>query len=250
MDLALYGRVLWRFKFIVFGGLILACLLAVLATAKITSHGLRYRKPVIWQSHSTLMLGQAKAFPEGRAILPPANPDKSYPYADLGRFASMLELYGQFANSDAVRRLMIREGAPPQESITAAPVTPVLSTTILPVLTLTGLGDSPSQALDAVQRGRKAFLDYIVSQQTAAAIPVKDRVDIQVLQAASPPSVLQKRKKTLPIVIFIAVLSAAIGLAFVLENARPRVRSVPPADEQLPPGAAAAAGRRSHRATS
>jgi capsular polysaccharide biosynthesis protein len=227
VDLALYGRVLWRFKFVVALGVILAFALAVLATAKVTSHGLVYRKPVVWQSASTLELTQQTGFPQGRALFPAAVADKPYPYADLGRFASLVELYAHLANSDAVRALMTREGATPQQSLTAAAVVPVTSYSVLPILTLAGLGESPSQAVDAVKRGRKAFLDYVAGQQRAAAIAPKDRVEFHVLQAAAAPTVLTPRKKTLPIVVFIAALSAAIGLAFVLENLRPRVRSVP-----------------------
>ena len=59
-----------------------------------------------------------------------------------------------------------------------------------------------------------------------AAIPPNERVDLQVLQNATAPILLQPRKKTLPIVILLAVLSATIGLAFILENARPRVTPV------------------------
>jgi hypothetical protein len=40
------------------------------------------------------------------------------------------------------------------------------------------------------------------------------------------------RKKTTPIVVFLTVLLAAIGLAFVLENLRPRIRALAAEEEQ------------------
>ena len=46
MDLALYGRVLRRFGPLVATGVILAAGLAILSLARVTSHGLSYRKPV------------------------------------------------------------------------------------------------------------------------------------------------------------------------------------------------------------
>jgi hypothetical protein len=69
-------------------------------------------------------------------------------------------------------------------------------------------------------------MQYVKSQQALAAIPNGDRVDLQVLQNATPPILLQPRRKTLPIVIFVAVMTAVVGLAFILENARPRVTPV------------------------
>jgi hypothetical protein len=43
------------------------------------------------------------------------------------------------------------------------------------------------------------------------------------------------RKKTLPITVFLAVLIATLGLAFILENLRPRLRSVSLAEPQADP---------------
>lgn len=227
MDLGLYGRVLWRFKFIVLTGIVLGAFLAVLSQAKITGHGLRYRKPVLWGSTSTLQLTQ-RGFPEGRALFPPAVQGKAYPYADTGRFAGLTDLYSQFANSDDVRRLMIREGASRDESLAAAPILPRNPSAPLPVIALTGTGSSPSHALAAVERGRKAFLEFVAAQQRSAQIPEGQRIDIRVLQQATSPVVLTPRKKTLPIVVFLAVLSAAIALSLVLENLRPRVPRLSP----------------------
>ena len=239
MDLALYGRVLWRFKAVVALGLVLAVGLSILATAKITSHGLQYRKPVVWQSSTSLLLTQ-RGFPEGRALFPPAVPDKQYPYADTGRFASLTELYAQFANSDEVKAIMRKNGASQKETISAAPVLPTSPTALLPVIALYGQGGSAAQAVDATQRGRAAFLEFVHAQQASASIPDNARVDIRVLESVTPAVVIQPRKKTLPIVVFIAVLSAAIGLAFVLENLRPRIHQVPQAETDEPPAAGSA----------
>jgi hypothetical protein len=119
---------------------------------------------------------------------------------------------------------MLRDGAAKSWGLKAAPVTG--SSSALPVIALAGLADSPAGAVQATLVGRAAFLQYVKSQQVGAAIPSNERVDLQVLQNATPPVVVQPRKKTLAIVIFIAVLSAAIGLAFILENARPRAKPV------------------------
>ncbi len=213
MDLALYGQVFRRFRFLVVGGLLLAIFLSVLSTARITSHGLAYRKPEIWASQSTLLLTQ-QGFPWGRNQ---SGPNQGYP-----GFASLTDLYAQFANSDAVRRIMLREGAPKTWTISAAPAIPSLAGGTLPVISLTGSAFSPTDAIRATELGRKAFLDYVDGQQQAGGIPVSQRIELQTIQEVSKPTLSQPRKKTLPIIVFLAVLTATVALAFVLENLRPR----------------------------
>jgi hypothetical protein len=219
MDIALYGRVLRRYWFLVLGGLILATALAILSTAKITQHGLKYRKPVIWQSQTTVLLTQQKGFPEGRALFPPAKPGKPYPFADQGRLASLTDLYSQMAQSDAVKALMRRDGAPAGFTFSAVSA-PAQPGAILPVINLFGQADTPGGAMATTRIGSKAFVSYLTQQQNGADIPDASRVEVQTLAAPTPPIVLVPRKKTLPAVVFIAVLFTAIALAFVLDNAR------------------------------
>ena len=66
-------------------------------------------------------------------------------------------------------------------------------------------------------------------QQQAAKIPTDQRINLQIVQRATAPVVVEPRKKTLAVVVFGAVLVATVGLAFILENLRPRVRAVAPA---------------------
>jgi hypothetical protein len=212
VDLALYGRVARRFWIVLAAGTLLAVLLAVLSTARITLHGISYRKPEVWQSTSTLLLTQ-QGFPWGRAVTP-VNGDPSQLSSSLG------SLYSQFANSDAVRLAMLRAGAPNTWKLTAAP------DPTLPIVDLSGSGYSPADAVKALALGRRAFLGYVFSQQRAAAIPKSQRVQIQILENATPPVVIAPRKKTLPIVVFVAVMTLTIALVFVLENARPRSPAV------------------------
>jgi hypothetical protein len=236
MDLGLYSRVIWRFRKLVFGGVLLAVFLSVLSVAKITSGGLVYRKPEIWQSTSTVLLTQ-HGFPWGRATLPSSEVGAGSGYADPTRFSSLTDLYSQFANSDQVKAILLREGAKKSWKLLATPVQPVNpSTGGLPVILLAGQAYTPSEAVKATTLGRRAFLEYVAGQQQTAAIPENQRIDIQTIQSATVPKVFLPRKKTLPIVILLAVLSATFGLAFVLENLRPRKTSVSVAKQpQQPP---------------
>jgi hypothetical protein len=203
----------------------------VLSVAKVSSSGIVYRKPEVWQSTSTVLLTQ-HGFPWGRATLPSAEVGAGSEFADPTRFASLTDLYSQFANSDQVKRLMRSHGAPKTWKLLATPVQPANPNSTLPVILLAGQAYTPSDAVKATLIGRSAFLQYVAEQQHSAAIPQDQRIDIQTIQSATKPKVFLPRKKTLPIVILLAVLSATFGLAFVLENLRPRGASMVIAKEK------------------
>lgn len=227
MDFALYGRVLRRFWPLVVTGLILAASLAFLSLVRVTSHGVIYRSPMVWQSQAVLLLN-ASGFPYGRTQIPPAGTDNSAPpqYVNL---SALTDLYSQFANGDDVRRLMRAEGAPKTWTITATPAVPTIQGADLPVIALSGRANSASEAVSAVDYGRRALVEYVERQQQAAKIPTGQRINLQIVQRATKPVVVEPRKKTLAIIVFVALLVATIGLAFILENLRPRVRAVAPA---------------------
>jgi hypothetical protein len=181
MDLSLYSRVIWRFRWLVVLGLVLAITLSVLSIAKVSSHGLSYRKHEIWQSSTTVLLTQ-HGFPWGRAVVPP---NQSGATSGPAWLAGLTELYAQFANSDPVKALMLRDGASKNWVLTAAPVIPSGSSSALPVIALAGLAYSPAGAVQATLVGRTAFLQYVKSQQANASIP-KRRESISRFSRTSP----------------------------------------------------------------
>jgi hypothetical protein len=106
----------------------------------------------------------------------------------------------------------------------------------LPFVSIIGTAKRGVDAVSIASRGGNALIDYVVSTQNSANIPKSQRIQITVLTQAQPAKLLAGRKKTLPIVIFLSVLLATIGLAFVLENLRPRLReveAVPERDQQV-----------------
>ena len=222
-----------RFWPLVATGVILASSLAILSLVRVTSHGLIYRKPLVWQSQALILLTQPGS-PEFRGILVPPTGSSVPPQpVNLSGFT---DLYSQFANGDDVRRLMRDEGAPVTWSITAAPVVPTIQGATLPVIALAGRANSANGAVSAVEYGRRALVEYVKRQQQAAKIPTDQRIELQTVQGATSPVVVEPRKKTLAVVVFLAVLVAGLGLAFILENLRPRVRAVAPAAPLLDHG--------------
>src|SRR5438128_4532697 len=228
MDIWHYSKVLWRFRLLVGGGILLALVLAVLAVAKPTglSAGgptLKYRQAEVWQANTELFVTQG-GFPWGRSVFPPSVEGKPYPFGDEGRLANLTNLYSEFAGSDTVRAMVARR-VKGNASISAAPVISPSGITT-PLLSIFGTGNSPARAILVTKIGTQAFLKFLDDQQNGAGIPMAQRVKVTILKQASGAIVIQPRKKTLPIVVFLAVLSATVGLAFLLENMRPHARSL------------------------
>jgi hypothetical protein len=214
VDLRLLGSVLRRFYVLVVAGLILAVGLSVLSMAKVTGNGLAYRQHEVWSSSSILFLTQ-KGFPWGRVVR-----ENSSGYPAL---AGLTNLYAEFANSDGVKRTLRRKGAPESWKITAAPVeaaNPYSGSP--PLISLTATAFTAADAVKAASLGSSVFAAYVKANQDAAKIPPDQRLRIQVLQRGTKPVVVQPRKKTVPIMVFLAVLTLTVTLALALENLRPR----------------------------
>jgi hypothetical protein len=245
MDLNLYFRVIWRFRFLVLGGLVLALVLGFFAMARVSfAHGspkISYRQKQTWVSSTTLDVTQA-GFPEGYTVFPYQAitvPGTSQPtfvskFADPTRFSDLALYYSSLANSDAVQRLLYSHG-PIGGFMVANPVNTGPASRPLPtnMISITGTSHSRARAGVIANKGSAAFMQYLSSQQAAAGVPTKDRVIVKVLNSAGAATLVTKRKKTIPIVVFITVLIATLGLAFILENLRPRVKPVEAPVESL-----------------
>ncbi len=109
MNLELFARVLWRFKYVVAGGFVVALLLAVLTVAKLPSF--KPRTTTVYGSSATLLITQS-GFPWGSAVqqyaLPGRKGQDPVPAGDLTRLTALANLYVQLANSDVIKR---RRGA-------------------------------------------------------------------------------------------------------------------------------------------
>jgi hypothetical protein len=227
MDLKLLGSAMWRFKWLVVLGVIAAAGLAVISTVRITTDGkVSYRQGEKWASYSRIFVTQ-RGFPWGQ--LAPTST------ADSGRFVSLALLYSSFANSDPVKRLMLKMGPPiPGQIESAAVLTSAGSSDALPIISIAGLAATQRDSLQLTARATTALVAYIRGQQAANDIPDDDRVVVQVIEAPGRSTLLAGRSKTVPAMVFLAVLTVVLALVLVLENLRPRVRAVGrAADEPL-----------------
>lgn len=236
MDLPLYFRVLWRFRLIVLPGFVVAVALAVLAYGKVSfGRGFKITPRATPVFHvDALLLVTQPGFPWGDSQQPytPGDVTKGLPAVPVGDFSRMsgiAMIYSELADSDTVKALT-RLKPTKTEKLFTSPYAPASAPpgTVLPMVALSSDAATPERAAALVNSRIAAFQGYIAAQQSKANLSVRKRVIVQVLQGGSVNTavVLSGKKKTLPIVVFLAVMIAVVGLAFMLENMRPRMRPV------------------------
>lgn len=229
MDLKLVVRVLAAHRTLMLVGLVAAVLLAALSYYRVsTDDGLPTlvpRKAEVWQSQANVFLTEG-GFPAGRRTIPfvtkvVGDEVVAVPqYSDPARFGALTALYARLAQSDEVRQLMEKDGGS-RGTLRAAPTADdSRSRDPLPMVSLFGQAATSTGAVATVTRGLDAFLAYVTRQQQAAGIPADERITLRVVNRPQPAILIQPRKKTLPIVVFMAVLIGAVAAAFGLENAR------------------------------
>jgi hypothetical protein len=229
VDVALFSRVLWRFKAIVLIGLSLAFALAFLSYVKVdfgNGFKLTYRENAQWESLSTLFVTDPRftlgATNDGGAT------DPDVAAAAMQRMLNLTALYMQLATSDQVLRDMAR-GGPIDGAVQTFPITSTGDGRgdPLPMMTFSAISVTPERAHRLAGRHIEAFLGYLRRDQNRRRVAQADRVQVEVVRQPQAPTLLVPRKKTRPIIVFLTVAIATFGLAFVLENIRPRVRAVP-----------------------
>jgi hypothetical protein len=236
MDLERYFRVVWRFKQLIVIGLLLAIALSFLSYASVKLSGagidVQPRGNETWQAQSTLLITQ-DGFPYGRAVPRytdpgPAKQTPAVQEGDQTRFAALSNVYSQLANSNTVQAA-VKSHVPVQGTVMAeAAVDP--NGAPLPLVTIKTTARTAAEASTLARGATLTFRDYVSRRQTEAGIAASERVVLQVLESGGNQQLLSPRKKTLPALIFMAVLAATLALAFVLENVGAASRPVPSGD--------------------
>jgi hypothetical protein len=198
----------------------------------------------LWTSTTRLGVTQ-NGFPWGRLLVqePTANEQAErlgIPLADPNRLNTLAVLYAELATSDPVRQEMLKAG-PLLGKIVATPVVVGDNRVMLPFIDVAAIATTGRGAVRLAQRAADAFGKFMREQQQANKVPAADRVVVQQLVRPKPPKLYRSRSNTIPVVVFLAVMFATVGLAFLLENMRPPRR--PEVDEQAEPTIRRAARR-------
>jgi hypothetical protein len=226
--LQLYLRVFWRFRALLVVGLVAAIALSVLSYASVHfRHGslqLTPRKAIVWTAEARVLITTA-GFPWGTAAQE-YTPTQGGPSAvgDPTRLANLGMLYAELAGSDTVRHLAIGHRKLTGKVTSQVEFTPTGA--VLPVVDISSQTNSAPDAILLANRAVSAFQSWVSHQEQTADISPKSRVVVQVLTRPDKPTILVPRKKTLPIVVFLAVMLAFLGMTLVLENLRPNLRTI------------------------
>ena len=210
MDLRQLSRVVAAHKGVAAVGVVAALALAFLAQVRVDPFGsprFTYRKPVVWSSSIVLQLTQ-EGFQEGRVST------QGSPVANFS------PLYARLATTNPVRARMKKHG-PVLGGVKVQPLTDD-NRAALPFITISSYAFQPSTALTRAKRQADAFIAYVAAQQRINNVRARNRVILRVVTGPTPPFVVVPRKKTLPVVVFVAMLVVTGGLILALENARSR----------------------------
>lgn len=187
-----------------------------------------YRESELWSGQETLLITE-RGFPEGRTVFPVLGSSSTGTpqYADPSRLADLADFYARLANSDVVLERI--PGAHVQIHRPLVMATPVISTANqapLPLLSITGEAKTAKGALRLTHAASDAFQSYMSERQNEANIPTDQRVVLSVVDDAAKAVVVQPRKKTTPLLVFVAILAATLVFTLILEHMRPRIRVV------------------------
>ena len=219
MDVGLFFRVLWRFRLLVLGGVLLATALALLAFARVEiSDGrptLTYRNTETWQAVSRLLVS-----PGGFPFRPLPVQTPNTQAVDPTTFAI---LASKLAEGDAVRSLIAEDG-PVGGKIHAFPVQDSNGHN-LPFLDVAAMATTPERARALAVKAAAALQRYVDDEQAREGVASRSRFELRVVSQPSRPTLVEPRSKTLPALVFLAILGIAVALALVLENVRPATRT-------------------------
>jgi hypothetical protein len=231
VDLRLYVRVLWRFRFLVAIGVIVGSVLALLAAVRIEfvdgAPQLSYRQSEEWQSEATLLVTE-QGFPEGHKAPVPEEwhqggnePVFTGPtFAEPQRFDDLALIYANLVETDAVR------GAFPPGALADATIEGQARTSesgeAIPFIDVVASAASPRASRALARRSAEALRDYVTAQQAANGIPESERVQLIVAAYPREAELVVARPKALPLIAFLAAFLVVVALAFVIENIRPR----------------------------
>jgi hypothetical protein len=230
MDLARHARVLWRYRWVTAGGILLGIVLAVLASYKVTTSGLELRGSSTYTSESQLLVTQA-GFPEGRSVLPtppptdgltpqPAGNDKELQFADPSRFMTLADLYSTLIVSDEARSLIPEKPAASQ--IIASPLPAVSGVPVLPIIQLTTTADTAAGAQALNTHTADALRELLKDRQAKADITPAQSVQIQTVNAPSAGALTGRPSHAGSILALLLCLIGTVAVTHLLEMLRTR----------------------------
>src|SRR4051794_27942220 len=168
MDLALFLRVVGRFRTLVLCGFLLAVVLAFLSFARVSFAGgtpsLAYRSHEQWESYTRLLLTQP-GFKWGNSYSGSAEEGLSSQAAVEGRLPGLANIYSSFVTSDKVLKLMLKHGKIEGGVSAAALPAGQSSSSVLPIINIRAVGFTALSSKGLSVRAAEALRTYVETEQ-------------------------------------------------------------------------------------
>jgi hypothetical protein len=248
MDLRLFFSVIGRFKLLVIAGVVLAACLAVFSVGKPELRNgkpaLKYRKAAQYGTYTRVLLTAPTV-----AEIKDAGPTGGVSPLDIqssiqAGLPGLATVYASFVGSDAIRSELystthvngLVAGSPVK-------VDPFGGGGYLPIVSIEAVADTPEGAVKLGGAVLPALKTYLKQLQRAGQLPLSETAGLTLLNQPAQVFVVRPHSKMLPIGVFIVALGAVFGLAFLLENLRPRVKLAAPPQEAVAPADLGVRGR-------
>jgi hypothetical protein len=240
MDVALYGRALWTYKWLLLAGIIVAACAAVLAGYQLNGSTLTSRATETYSSSSTVLLSSAKS-PMFQAETPSQTVPEGQTAPQPADLSSIASVYAYMVASDEIRSATEQKVGPlaDDELLTSLQRTtqpPASDTTAgrlsLPIIAVVGTAATAERAEQISQAATQAFESFVSTQQDANGVPAEQRVQLTTLNQGTAVKADSSNPFIGVVLVGAGVLAIFIALIFVLYNARLRR-----ADERTADGA-------------
>jgi hypothetical protein len=226
MDIRYHLRILGRWRIILAGGLVLATLLAILVTFKVTPGGLEWRSQASFTSLSKVIVTQP-GFPWGRATLPGSDPTqpiapsgrKLEAFAPPERFNDLAVIYSYLAQSDSVQELITPD--PLEDQITVFPIANEATGDLLPLLQIETAANSKEASKTLNSAVVSALRRYLERNVRENDVPAAERVQLEVLNPPKAGTLIGGRSLTLSVIVWLLAMAATFVAVYVLENLYP-----------------------------
>lgn len=230
MDVALYGRALWTYKWLALAGVVVAAAAALLSGYRLSGGAIESRATTSYTASTTVLLtsndssvfsaeSPVQALPAGQ--LAPQRHDLAataviYAYLVSGDKirSETAGRIGGFASGEALTALQ-RTTQPPASEASAGRMS-------LPIVSVVGTAATAGRA-EQISRTATAMLEtYVAGQQDTAKVPAAQRVVLATLNTGSAVAAAGSNPLLGVVVVGAGVLAAFVALIFVLYNIRMR----------------------------
>jgi len=217
MDLRLFWGVTKRYKRLALGGTLMAIMLGVLAYGTPSFAG--GRPTLIARGASTYQSVAQLLITQGVGTYSTINP-KTIATGAPGYMSSLSPIYAGLANGTAVQDVI--RASHITGTVTAAEGIDPLTGDYTPFINMTASAPSSADAAALIRLGVSTLQRYVAAMESSSGVPSGERVQLEVVKSGLPPVLASRPKPTIPILVFLAVLSATIALMFSLENRDPQ----------------------------